>query len=162
MQTHIRCICLTFSTVYFQMCPQSVWSRGCKVTLVHLFGFSPLCVFKCVLKLPAWEDAKSHWLHLNDFSLVCVFKCVLKALASEHAKSHWLHFFELTRLFHDVIAAFKFWSLFLESICPCDKWPDTFSHWQKYCSFDWEGKIESESHPHAFDDDNLTVFTYWQ
>ena len=28
------------------------------------FGFSPLCVFKWVLKSHAWTDAKSHWLHL--------------------------------------------------------------------------------------------------
>ena len=44
----------------------------------HLFGFSPLCVFKCLLKFPACEDAKSHWLHLFDFSPLCFFKCLLK------------------------------------------------------------------------------------
>ena len=36
------------------------------------------CVFMCVLKLPARDDAQSHWLHLFDFSPVCVFMCVLK------------------------------------------------------------------------------------
>ena len=30
---------------------------------VHLFDFSPLCVFKWVLKWLACEDAQSHWLH---------------------------------------------------------------------------------------------------
>ena len=40
---------------------------------LHLFGFSPLCVFKCLLKSPAWINAKSHWLHL------CAFKCLLKS-----------------------------------------------------------------------------------
>ena len=29
----------------------------------------------------ASADAKSHWLHLFDFSPLCVFKCVLKLLA---------------------------------------------------------------------------------
>ena len=48
---------------------------------LHLFHFSPLCVFRCVLKLLAWEDAKSHRLHLFGFSLLCVLKCVLKLLA---------------------------------------------------------------------------------
>ena len=33
----------------------------------YLFDFSPLCIFKCVLKSPAWTDAKSHRLHLFDF-----------------------------------------------------------------------------------------------
>ena len=39
---------------------------------MHLFDFSSLCVFKCVLKLLTWEDAKLHWLHLFDF-FHCVF-----------------------------------------------------------------------------------------
>ena len=29
------------------MCPQMACMTGCIVTLVHLFGFSPLCLFKC-------------------------------------------------------------------------------------------------------------------
>ena len=33
----------------------------------YLFDLSPLCIFKCVLKSPAWTDAKSHRLHLFDF-----------------------------------------------------------------------------------------------
>ena len=38
-----------------------------------LFDFSPPCVFiKCVLRLPAWDDAKLHWLHLFTFSPLCV------------------------------------------------------------------------------------------
>ena len=41
-----------FPTVHFQM------------RLVTLFYFSPLCVFKCALKLLAQEDVYSHWLHL--------------------------------------------------------------------------------------------------
>ena len=32
----------------------------------------PTCVFKCALKLPASDDAKSHWLHLFIF-LHCMF-----------------------------------------------------------------------------------------
>ena len=67
-----------FSTVRFHMCPQIACLRRGKVTLLHLFDFSPLCVFKCVFKLPVVEDAKSHWLHLFSFSALCVFKCVLK------------------------------------------------------------------------------------
>ena len=67
-----------FSTVHFQMSPKIGSHRGWKITLAEFFYFSPLCVFKCLLKLPAWEDEKSHWLHLFDFSPLCVFKCVLK------------------------------------------------------------------------------------
>ena len=43
---------------------------------LHLFDFSPLCVFKCFLKVTAWIDAKSHWLHLFEFSPLCVLKCL--------------------------------------------------------------------------------------
>ena len=74
------------------------------VGYVHLFDFTPLCVFKyflegsarkdayvtfslcvfkCLIKLPALEDAKSHWLRLFDCSLLCIFKCCLKSPASE-------------------------------------------------------------------------------
>ena len=83
---------------YFLQCAFSnVSSRRCKFTLVafvwlfssvfsnvssnHLpkrmhsqigciFYFYPLCVFKCVYKWSAWEDAHSHWLHLFDFPSV--------------------------------------------------------------------------------------------
>ena len=72
MQSHIGCICLTFLhcvflydsftlvafVQMFQMSPQiaflSLW--------LHFFCLSPLCVLKCLLKSPASEDAKSHWL----------------------------------------------------------------------------------------------------
>ena len=48
---------------------------------LHLFGFSPLCDFKCLLKSSAREDIKSHWLHLFDFSPLCVFKRFFKSPA---------------------------------------------------------------------------------
>ena len=60
-------------------------SEHAKSHWLHLFGFSPLCVFKCFLKLLASENAKSHWLHLFNFSPLCVFKCVLKVNAREEA-----------------------------------------------------------------------------
>ena len=44
-----------------------------------------MCFFKCVLKLPAWEDAKSHWLHLFCFSPLCIFKCIFKLPAQKDA-----------------------------------------------------------------------------
>ena len=42
-----------FSAVRFQMCLQMACPNWCKAALVHLFGFSPLWVFKCLLKLTA-------------------------------------------------------------------------------------------------------------
>ena len=68
--------------------------RGCIVTLVAFVDFSPRCVFKWAFKLPARDDAKSHWLHLFCFSPLCVFKCALKWPAWEDAYSHWLHLFD--------------------------------------------------------------------
>ena len=87
-----------FSTVRFQMCPQTACLWGCTVTLVTFFYFSPLCVLKCALKLPARDESKSHWLHLFGFSPLCVFKCLLKLNAWEHVKSHWLYLFDLSLL----------------------------------------------------------------
>ena len=68
-----------FSGFWYSMCVLKLPAReDAKSHWLHLFDFSPLCVFKCLLKLPAWEDAKSHWLHLFGFSPLCVFKCALK------------------------------------------------------------------------------------
>ena len=43
-----------------------------KATLVAFVWFSLLCVFKCLLKSLAQEEAKSHWLHFLTF-LHCAF-----------------------------------------------------------------------------------------
>ena len=40
--------------------------------------FTEVCLFICLLKELGSEQVKSHWLHLFDFSPLCVFKCVLK------------------------------------------------------------------------------------
>ena len=51
---------------------------------MHLFDFSPMCIFKCVFKLLALADAKAHWLHLFDFSSLCPCTCVLKVPAPKY------------------------------------------------------------------------------
>ena len=85
MQSHIGCICLT--------CLYCVFSNVASNCLHEkMLDFSPLYIFKCVLKLPGWEEIKSHWLYLFDLSLLCVFKCLLISPAFEDAKSHWIHF----------------------------------------------------------------------
>ena len=61
-----------FSTVHFQMSPKVAFPNGCIVALVAFFYFSPLCIFKCLLKSPFWTEAWSHWLHLFYF-LHCIF-----------------------------------------------------------------------------------------
>ena len=38
----------------------------------HCYISSSLCVIKCIVKWPAWEEAQSHWSHLFDFS-PCMF-----------------------------------------------------------------------------------------
>ena len=86
--------------------PQCVFKLPCLIYKIlhwlHSFDFSPLCVFKCFLKLPASEDTKLqllqlfaitpqcvfklpcliykilHWLHSLGFSPLCVFECFLK------------------------------------------------------------------------------------
>ena len=43
------------------------------------------CPFLCLFRPPASNDAQSHWLHLFDFSPLCVFKCVHKFPVSKDA-----------------------------------------------------------------------------
>ena len=65
---------------------------------ILLSYFSPQCVLKCVLKLPAWYYAKLHWLHLFDFFPPCIFKCVLKLSSQDDVQSHWLHLVDYSPL----------------------------------------------------------------
>ena len=69
-----------FSTMYFQMSPQIACLRGCIVALVAFFYF-PQWVLKCLLEL----HSRIAWLHLFDFSPLCIFKCFLKSPAREDA-----------------------------------------------------------------------------
>ena len=76
---------------FFQLSPQIVCPNRCKVALIAFVCFSPEWDFKCVLKLSAQKDAKSHWLHFYTFSPEGVFKCFLKLPAWTDGKLHWLH-----------------------------------------------------------------------
>ena len=70
-------ICYRYRNFFFQYqrCILQI-----KVIILHLFDFSPLYVYKCVLKSPASEEAYSHWLHLFDLIPLCLFMCPLKSL----------------------------------------------------------------------------------
>ena len=124
MHRHTGCICLTFLCHVSEFSLPCVWIfsavsfqiaclRGYIITLVALVSLFPLCVFKCVVKLPAWGDAKPHWLHYSTFLHcessnglprrvhnhngcicltffpLCVSKCALKLSAWKEAKSQW-------------------------------------------------------------------------
>ena len=56
------------------------------ITLAASIDLSPLWDLKCILKSAGQVDAKLHWLHLFDFSPLCVFKYILKLPALEEAK----------------------------------------------------------------------------
>ena len=75
--------CLLFSSVRFK------W-------VLKLPDFPPPWLTTCFLKLPAWEDTKSHWLQMFDFSPLCIFKYIHKVLVWEETKSHWLHLFDFS------------------------------------------------------------------
>ena len=49
-----------------------------------------MCIFNCLLRLPVWIVVKSHWLqlHLFDFSPVCIFKCVFEYSMHFTMRSH--------------------------------------------------------------------------
>ena len=75
-----------FSTVRFQMFTQRAWISAGKVTQAAFFSYSPPCIFKSLVKSPAWKKAYSHRLHLFGI-LHCVFsnvcsKCLNKMIQS--------------------------------------------------------------------------------
>ena len=79
---HTGCICLIFSTVCFHLCPQIAGPKGSKDALVAFVLTYLHCVFKNESSNVIYrENTESHWLHLFDFSPLCVFKCLLKLLA---------------------------------------------------------------------------------
>ena len=65
-------------------------SKRTSLYWLHLFDLSPLCVFKCVLKLPVWKDSKVHWLHLFHFFSTVGFKKL-----NENKQSHTEPFFRV-------------------------------------------------------------------
>ena len=96
-RSHIGCNCLTYP---FLCVSQNVLSNCLPWRMNSQIGCTCLvflqCVFKCVLKLPAWANARFnviHSLHWFAFSPVCLVKCLFKAPGSEHANLHWLHLF---------------------------------------------------------------------
>ena len=68
-----------FSTVHFQMFTQRAWISAGKVTQVAFFlGIHTPCIFKSLLKSPAWKKAYSHRLHLFG-----ILHCVLSNVCSK-------------------------------------------------------------------------------
>ena len=70
MHSHTGCICLAFlhcgfSYVSSNGLPELHTHIGCiyATFFIAFFYFSPLCTFKCILKLPARKEALLHWLH---------------------------------------------------------------------------------------------------
>ena len=72
MQSHTGCICLAFLHCEFSNASSNGLSNRHRL---YLFDLSLLCVFKCLLISPSFENAKSHWVHLFAFSPAsqCVF-----------------------------------------------------------------------------------------
>ena len=62
---------------------------------MHLFDFSPLCVFKRLLRLLARENAESHWLHLFDF-----FTVHLQVSLQIACHRGWIGYIRLTSFHH--------------------------------------------------------------
>ena len=79
IQSHINCIWLAFLHCVFSNGPSK---RQKKKIYNHT---DCICVTLWIFKLLASEDLKFHWLHSFNFSPLCVFKCVLKWLALEDA-----------------------------------------------------------------------------
>ena len=79
-----------FPTVCFQMFLQIACLGGCIVTLLAFVRLFSNVYFQMSLQ-KSWEAEKSYWLQYTDFSHVCVFTCIFKCFACDDAWSHWLH-----------------------------------------------------------------------
>ena len=73
-----------FSTVCHHMCPHIVYISGHILALIAFYVFSPLCAIICLLILSTSVDTYSHWLHLFVFSPLWIFKCFLKSPAWDY------------------------------------------------------------------------------
>ena len=76
-----------FPTVYHQMSSQNTCLRRCKVTLVAIVCFFSIVYFQISPQITCWRGCIGglHWLHFFYFSPLCVFKCVLKLPVQENA-----------------------------------------------------------------------------
>ena len=70
----------------FQVVPKVACSKGCMITLAASYDFFPLWDLECIHILAGQVDVMLHWLHLFDFSPLCVIKCILKLPACVDAK----------------------------------------------------------------------------
>ena len=96
MQSHIVCICTIFLQNEFSNASSNCLYEEMQSCIGYIYAIFPICefsygsssrlklqivcivcisVFKCVIKLPVWTEAKLHWLHLCDFP-EWIFKCV--------------------------------------------------------------------------------------
>jgi len=48
--------------------------------MLHMYGFSPLWILLCILRLPAWANSFSQTGHSNGFSPEWVRLCIVKAV----------------------------------------------------------------------------------
>ena len=118
-----------FPTVCFQMYPQTVCPRGCKITLVATFLHC--AILKCVLKWLAWGNVESHWLHLFEFSLPFVIGISLAVFLPKYLCSR---FRSISRSSGSVRALLIF-----------------VSNWYvKRLHLIWVGRIEIESEFHQY------------
>ena len=70
-----------------QTSSQIAWLNRCKVTLVACVWFSQMLVFMCLLKSPAWIDAKSQELQMCEISPL-LFSNVFSNRLIEQMQSH--------------------------------------------------------------------------
>ena len=88
------------------MCPQIVCMSGCIVTLVAFVWLFSTVLFKRLLKSPAREDAKSHWLHLFGFSPPRVFKFLCIYLNNSRSEGENLIFKMLLAFWNWLVLSF--------------------------------------------------------
>ena len=75
ISSHISWRFAKFFQYDFQTPSQIVCLNRCKVTSVACEWFSEMLVFTCLLKSPAWTDAKSNWIGLDWIGFTIVYWC---------------------------------------------------------------------------------------
>ena len=64
--------------------------------VLHVYGFSPVCILMCLMRFPLLVQLFPHILHVYGFSPVCILKCLMRCPLVVQLFPHVLHVYGLS------------------------------------------------------------------
>ena len=77
--------------IYFMLIYKITFKCKIFTTQITLYGFSPVCVLRCLSRELLCENIASHWSHLYGFSLLYILWLFTKVTLRVIIFSHWSH-----------------------------------------------------------------------